>query len=218
MNAPVPVCRGNSNQAEICGGAERYEIQSDRAASGTGLRHAGRSAGRSVLRPRLVRPSCLRYEPLHFHGCLFHMSCTKSLNRTFIAAAILISASEWQTQQEVVTLVKAIAAENQEAYRLFAGKLLEVEPSFANLIPRLPDSLEAGLRSRTVRKLARSSKDWNLGVCDRAARVGYRQKAGRQGPLTVCGLQNAILNLALIFQAGGLGNLETSIVIVSFES
>jgi hypothetical protein len=44
--------------------------------------------------------------------------------------------SEWRTQQEVVTLAKAIAAQNQEAYHLFADKLLEVEPSFAKLIPQ----------------------------------------------------------------------------------
>ncbi len=44
--------------------------------------------------------------------------------------------SEWQTQQEVVTLAKAIAAQNQKAYRAFADKLLEVEPNMASLIPK----------------------------------------------------------------------------------
>jgi len=48
----------------------------------------------------------------------------------------LMGNSEWQTQQEVVTLAKAIAAQNQEAYRVFADKLLEVEPNLANLIPK----------------------------------------------------------------------------------
>jgi hypothetical protein len=44
--------------------------------------------------------------------------------------------SEWQTQQELVTLAKAIAAQDHEVYRAFADKLMEVEPSLANLITK----------------------------------------------------------------------------------
>ncbi len=43
--------------------------------------------------------------------------------------------SEWQTQQEVVKLAKAIAAENQQVYSAFADKLLEVEPNLVRFIP-----------------------------------------------------------------------------------
>ncbi len=41
--------------------------------------------------------------------------------------------SEWYTQQELLELLKQIAARDQNVYRSFVGKLSEVEPGLTNL-------------------------------------------------------------------------------------
>ena len=44
--------------------------------------------------------------------------------------------SDWRTEQELVALAKAIAAQDQEVYRAFVQKLLEEDSSLTNLFPR----------------------------------------------------------------------------------